>query len=51
MPAFDWRNLRSPTAAILGLLLFVAYDRWREGATFYIPGIGTRHLPTLPDQK
>ena len=40
MPAFGWRSLRWPTAAILVLLLFVVYDRWREGATFYVPGRG-----------
>jgi hypothetical protein len=37
-----WRGLRWLTAAaVLVLLLFLVYDRWREGNTLYIPGMGT----------
>ena len=36
-----WRGLRWLTAALLVLLLFLVYERWREGNTLYIPGMGT----------
>jgi hypothetical protein len=41
MRVFGWRILRWLTVAVFGSLLFLAYNRWREGDPFYVPGIGT----------
>jgi hypothetical protein len=38
---FGWRGLRWLTATVLVSSLFLVYHRWRQGDTFYIPGMGT----------